>query len=162
LNIVAQYESGSGIWRPVFKRLALFSSFLLIAALLLLYWFIFAYSKRVKTEGFKLGSYSLVAFSILLVTSKILSPQYLIWLAPLLPFAEGRYRWVTWTLFILAGAMTYYIFPLHYMELLWLDSGTIAVLVSRNILLVALVLLSVVSLYRSRSASQTASSPDNN
>jgi uncharacterized membrane protein len=77
-----------------------------------------------------------------IVTSKVLSPQYLIWLVPLVPLVESRRWMVLWTVFAAAGVASYYIFPLGYHRLIFENDGAvISVLVLRNLLLLLLTLL---------------------
>ena len=76
-----------------------------------------------------------------LVTSKVLSPQYLIWVLPLLPLAVRPHRGLVWAMFAAAGFLTYYIYPLHYPDLVAHDPWAIAALAGRNLLLIALTLI---------------------
>jgi hypothetical protein len=48
---------------------------------------------------------------------------------------------VVWSTYALIGVLTYYIFPTHYDALLAGNAGVIAILVFRNILLLALIVL---------------------
>jgi len=84
----------------------------------------------------------LVVVFTILVTSKVFSPQYLIWALPLVPLVDGKHRRTIWGLYTLAGVMTYYIFPTHYGQLINADDGAvITMLVIRNLLVLVLGLL---------------------
>ena len=75
---------------------------------------------------------------------KVLSPQFLIWLIPLVPLVLGRLGVVACGLFALVLALTHAYFPKRYFDgLLTLDSGPVWLLVARNVALVALVVLLV-------------------
>jgi exosortase/archaeosortase len=76
-----------------------------------------------------------------LVGSKVLSPQYLIWVLPLIPLVTRPRRYAAWGAFALTGLMTYYIYPLRYAELLSRENSAIAALAVRTLLLVALTLI---------------------
>lgn len=85
--------------------------------------------------------YSLLAILIMLLSSKLLSPQFLIWLVPLLPLVRGRWRYTSWMLFLVVGGLTQYIYPYHYIEF---ELGTpylIAMMAFRNFLLAVMLIL---------------------
>ena len=89
--------------------------------------------------------YSLLAILIMLLSSKLFSPQFLIWLCPLLPLVRGRWRYTSWMLFLAVGGLTQYIYPYHYIEF---ELGTpylIAMMASRNFLLVVMVIILLLS-----------------
>jgi len=88
--------------------------------------------------------YSLLAILIVIITGKVLSPQYIIWLYPLVPLIRGRWGYGSWAIFILLGAMTYYVFPEHYLGLLELSQPVVAVLFCRNVLLMLMAALLLV------------------
>jgi uncharacterized membrane protein len=79
---------------------------------------------------------SLLVIGCGLLASKVLSPQYLIWLLPFVPLVPAAARRTVWPLFVVIGILTYYIFPTNYIRLVYDDAATIAVLVLRNLLLV--------------------------
>lgn len=76
-----------------------------------------------------------------LVGSKVLSPQYLIWILPLIPLMTRPHRYAAWGVFALIGLVTYYIYPLHYDNLMARQTSAIAALAVRNLLLVAVTLI---------------------
>jgi uncharacterized membrane protein len=129
---------------------AAISTFVLVGALALIFVFLYrvwgelpvhAESRAAIMHTLFVESVLLVVLAVL-VTSKVLSPQYLIWALPLVPLVEGRNRRVVWGLFALVGVMTFYVFPTHYEQLVMHDSGAvIAVLVLRNLFLVVLAIL---------------------
>ncbi len=138
-----------GSWNiesPVADVIAGLSTFLLVVFLILSFWFIYRQTRPGEAQIARLGACSLLVVSITLITSKILSPQYLIWLIPLVPLILTRWRHAVLGVFIGAGIMTYYIFPHNYLSLLNLDPGVVTVLILRNILVVLITWLSVLSL----------------
>ena len=84
--------------------------------------------------------YSLLAVLILLLSSKLFSAQFLIWLCPLLPLVSGQWRYALWLLFLAAAVLTQYIYPFHYIEfeLASLELGSpylVIMMAGRNFLL---------------------------
>jgi len=74
-----------------------------------------------------------------LVGSKVLSPQYIIWLLPLVPLsARGVWGVLVSGLFLAICWMTTWFYPYHYKEILNLESSATTVLLWRNVLLVML------------------------
>jgi uncharacterized membrane protein len=126
------------------------STYVLALLLLIGYWFIYSQMKPGKIDFPHLGAYSLLVVTITLIASKVLSPQYLIWLIPLMPLLFGRWRYTIWIVFLVIGPLTYYIFPSHYGGLLALKPGPVAVLLVRNILLILLAVLVGISLRRTK------------
>ena len=85
--------------------------------------------------------YSLIVILIFMVTNKVLSPQFIIWLYPLIPVVSGRWRNTTWLLFILIGLLTYFVYPKYYGGI---DEGhplVISILFLRNTSLIILAFL---------------------
>jgi len=71
--------------------------------------------------------------------SKVLSPQYVLWLLPLVPLsAGGVWGMMASALFLVICITTTQIFPYHYAELRHLWSPATDILLGRNLLLVAL------------------------
>ena len=152
-----QLAFGAGSWNiagPLADTLAMISTFVLAFLLLMSYWFIYSRIKPGKSQLMEMGTYSLLVIAVILITSKVLSPQYLIWLFPLLPLLYGKQRYAIWAVFVVIGVLTYYIFPLHYPELIDLKTDVVAVLLVRNIFLVLLTVLVGISLYRLRTCQQ--------
>lgn len=147
--LVVEPGFGFGSWNlvgPVADTLARISVILLPVSLLATYWLIYRRMRLSLNPGNEILNYSLLIGTMLLATSKVLSPQYIIWLCPLIPLFSGRLKHALWAVFVVVGALTYYIFPLHYTELIDLNSGMIASLLARNVLVMAMVSLLVVSL----------------
>ena len=74
----------------------------------------------------------------MLVTGKVLSPQFLIWLLPVAFLVTGRYGRAAFAAAIAAMLLTLAYFPGRYWDLVALQDGPIALLVLRNAVLIAL------------------------
>ena len=73
---------------------------------------------------------------------KVLSPQYLVWLIPLVPLVRGRRGAVAGLLLVLAMVLTQLWFPYRYLDLVYsLDPAASWLVFARDVSLVALVLL---------------------
>jgi Glycosyltransferase family 87 len=109
-------------------------------------WILFAISPRGTPQLLAASAAAVAAFAAF---GKVLSPQFLIWLIPLVALVLGRLGAVAWGLFALALALTHAYFPKRYFDgLLTLDSGPVWLLVARNVAFVALVVLLSVALSR--------------
>ena len=74
-----------------------------------------------------------------MVASKVLSPQYMLWLLPLFPLAAtGIFGACIAAIFLAACWTTTMTYPTHYGQLMDLDTGAVNLLVARNLLLVLL------------------------
>jgi hypothetical protein len=151
VNLVFNFGSWN-LSSPLANSLAKLSTYLLALFLLIAYWFIYRQMKPGKSQFTRIGAYSLLVISITLIASKVLSPQYLVWLIPLIPLLFSRWRYTILAVFIVIGALTYYIFPVYYLALIDLNTGVIAVLVLRDTLLILLAVLSGISLRRMKAS----------
>jgi uncharacterized membrane protein len=153
ISVSLDFKAGSvNVLSSASPFLAGISSYLMITALLIVYWFIFRQIKPGKSQFSRLGSYVFLIILTLLIFSKILSPQYLIWLLPLMPLLFVSWRYQIWIVFLLTGFLTYCIFPLGYLNLMNLDIGMILLLLVRDMLLVLMAVLTLVSLLRMKAS----------
>ncbi len=143
-----------GSWNlasPAANALATTSTILMFISLALIYW---GYVRNLSRESTlsqesnpgawhinltTLFNYSLLVVLAFIVTSKVFSPQFLIWLCPLIPFVMGRWRYASWLLFIITCTLTLFIFPLFYPKLVEEQASWIIVMLFlRNLLLIAM------------------------
>jgi hypothetical protein len=82
-----------------------------------------------------------------LVLGKVLSPQYLIWIVPLVPLLSGRIRLPAAALLLAALILTQAYFQFRYHEIVHLERLT-WVLIARNLILLALLALVTVAVGR--------------
>ncbi len=88
-----------------------------------------------------LFNYSFATLVVFIVANKVFSPQYMVWLYPLFPLVSGRFRSAVWVVFLAAACLTWYVYPLHYYDLVDTQQVPVDVLVLRNAFLVFLAVL---------------------
>jgi uncharacterized membrane protein len=81
-------------------------------------------------------NYSFAVIVVFMVTNKVFSPQYMVWLYPLFPLVSGRFRAVIWIVFLAASCLTWYIYPLHYYDLIDTQQVAVDALILRNTLMI--------------------------
>jgi len=121
-------------------------STVLLVATLLAIWLAAARGPATRERLLRYSAASLVAFVAL---SKVLSPQFLIWLIPIVPLVRGRRG--LWASGLLAAALvlTQVWFPFRYFRLaLHFETGLSWVLLARDLALVALTVLLAFTLRR--------------
>jgi uncharacterized membrane protein len=99
----------------------------------------FHYQER--DHGLDLVLYATLAILVFLLANKVLSPQYIIWIYPLVPVIALRRRFLLWAIFIMVGLLTMYIFPDNYLDLVAVKPRLVYALVLRNALLVGIAIL---------------------
>jgi uncharacterized membrane protein len=113
------------------------STVLLLAALAAI-WFAAARGPATPERLVRWSAASLVAFVAL---SKVLSPQFLIWLLPLVPLVRGRRGLAACALLGLALLLTQVWFPIRYFDLVAFEPFPSWVLLARDLVLVALLVV---------------------
>jgi hypothetical protein len=116
----------------------------------------FVFWKLLRTRGILslalIVNCSTVFLLLAILSSKVFSPQYLLWVAPLIALWEGRRKWWVWSGFLAICALTTLCYPLGYGRLMaaideaqQLPFATrligVTPLVLRNLLLIALTVL---------------------
>jgi Glycosyltransferase family 87 len=109
----------------------------LLVAVLVGLWISFA---RGPAESGRLLRHAAAAVCAVIIFGKVLSPQFLIWLVPLVPLTRGRRGMAATGLLAVALVATQQWFPNHYYD--YVDFGELAWLVfARNLILVAILAL---------------------
>jgi hypothetical protein len=112
-----------------------------VTGILLLVTALFAYREQRKGR-FGVGAFPRYAAALILafmLGSKVLSPQYVVWLLPLVPLAAGGVAGIVISAVFLAVCfITTQVFPIHYGDLLNLRAPAPDLLLARNVLLVLL------------------------
>jgi hypothetical protein len=140
--------SGAGIYSPVVA--AGFGSHNLmgsvpervasVSAVLQVLTIVMVWIRFWKTEGslpqMLTASAAVVAAGVAL--GKVLSPQFLIWLVPLVASVSGRHGRVAGALLIVAMLLTQLGFPSRYEQLVALDRGVVELLLARDLTLLVL------------------------
>jgi hypothetical protein len=108
--------------------------------------------------GADLALACLLALLAFVALGKVLSPQYVVWLAPFAAVAWGRGARVPAALVAVATALTQVEFPSRYFDLVARDTGVVLVVAARNALLLAAGVTLAAGLARSRPRASAASS----
>ncbi len=124
------------------------SAWFTMVALSISYWL---YYRSIKNHGYSheiFISFSLGIIALLIITSKVFSPQFVIWLYPFVCLVGSRQHGAIWIIFVMIGLMSSYIFPYNYGQLINLEQPAVAFLWVRNILVFCLGVLVLVAGYR--------------
>ena len=97
-------------------------------------WIAFA---RGPADKERLVRYSAAAVCAFVILGKVLSPQFLIWLFPLVPLVAGRRGAIATGLVGLAAVLTQVWFPTRYWDLVSLAAGPSWLVVARDLVLLA-------------------------
>ena len=146
---VSQASGAIDVVSPLATILANITPALVLISLGTVFWFYYRRQRAVinqtsDKEGILSESYvvsfSLLAMLVFILSNKVLSPQFIIWLCPFIPLVTGRFSRLCWLLFIAIGLMSYLIFPTGYETLKEGDARMIAILLARNAALFGLVI----------------------
>jgi Glycosyltransferase family 87 len=108
----------------------------LVAVALVAIWVTFVRGPATRDRFLRYSAAAVCAFVAL---GKVLSPQYLIWLIPLIPLVRGRRGVVAAGLFLATLVLTQLWFPSRYIDLVYrLDPRASWLVFARDVLLVAL------------------------
>lgn len=148
LGLVSAYPiQGSisfDIASPLAEPLARYSFVFMVLSLLAVYGLYYRNCRKLAKQAAPpdapaladLLNYSFTALVVLLVTSKVFSPQFLVWLYPLFPLVSGRFRSTLWVIFLAAACLTWYLYPLHYYDLIDTQQSAVDALILRNTLMI--------------------------
>jgi uncharacterized membrane protein len=139
---------------PLADTLATISPIIMIMAAITIYWFFYRTGQtKTDTESpplcisqpdmANITNYSFLAILAFMLTNKVFSPQFIIWLYPIVPLITGKWRHASWLIFTLAAVLTCCLFPQHYSEFTRGSPQMIDVLLWRNVLLIVLAILLV-------------------
>jgi hypothetical protein len=95
----------------------------------------------------------LAVLLVAMCTSKVLSPQFLIWTFPVVALCAAQPRWLprlSAAAVVAAVCLTQAEFPARHWDLVGLESAPLAILLARNAALVAATVLAVAALVRVR------------
>jgi hypothetical protein len=84
-----------------------------------------------------LASGTVVVLFTFIIVNKVFSPQYIVWLIPFVPLLPGR----AIALFLVIAALTIYVYPFHFRELLDGELVPALALTCRNLLVVGFIFL---------------------
>jgi len=111
---------------------------LLQVAALLALWVAFARDRRTRDDLLRFAAAAVCAF---VAFGKVFSPQYLIWLVPFVPLVRGRRGLAAAAALAAALVLTQVWFPFRYWRVVGLDRGLAGVVLARDLVVVALLVL---------------------
>jgi hypothetical protein len=138
------YLSGASSWDlagPAARAVAIVGS-LVEAAALVAVWTFFARGPRGPRDLLLAAAAAVVGF---VTFGKVLSPQYLVWIAAVVPLALGRVRQFALAATVVAALLTQYIYDYGYDDLLRAGNAS-WVMLARNLVLLALFLVLLLDL----------------
>jgi len=135
----AYYGAGSvNLAAPLTDALTPYSTAITAAGLLSVYAAYYLGWPRHRGQPRALFAYGTASILVFILGNKVLSPQYLIWLLPLLPLAGSG---LANLLFLVAAALTALIYPAHFQEFYTATPLVVGMLTARNLLLIAVCFL---------------------
>lgn len=147
---------------PHLARSSFFVMLFLMTIVLVHSWLVVKLPYWTVTDLPRLSVLMVLAF---VIGGKVLSPQYLLWVLPLLAIAlheDSPYLKKTWGLFGLAVFGSFLIFPTNYFGLIKLELWPLLLLTVRNLLLVVLFYFLFKNGYASRQSRNTRETYPNN
>ncbi len=127
---------------PLLSTVALPVTILALAAVYVLAWRMrhdWLSPARLFDSLVRLSTAALITF---MITGKVLSPQYLLWLYPLVAVL-GRRQGAVWALYGASVIFADWIYPNHWIEMISFTPHAIGVLVARNTILLVLLVLAL-------------------
>jgi len=125
-------------------------SFPIMAIVLGIVYFLFYRHQRIKDSCalvsphescFDVLRYGATVIAVFMITNKVFSPQFIIWLCPFVPLVFRRWRIAGWTIFVVIAFLTWFVYPKNYSSLVIGNPLTIGALVMRNVLMIILIVL---------------------
>jgi len=154
VRIMNSYGSHN-VFASASDTLAMLSGPITALILIMGYWI---YWRRSSNDNRTTWDYALIvrftaiAIATFIVGGKVFSPQFLIWLLPLIPLIKGRDRGLITGLFAAVLLLTQWEFPARYWELYLLQKHMVVEVAARNLLLGLVLILMMVSLGREQNA----------
>ncbi|MBI5870538.1 MAG: hypothetical protein HZB44_06225 [Actinobacteria bacterium] len=155
VRIMNSYGSHN-VFASASDALAMLSGPITVLALLAGYWLYLRRSSSGDPGSWDpalLVRFTAVAIATFIFGGKVFSPQFLIWLLPLIPLIKGRDRGLITGLFAAVLLLTQWEFPGRYWELYLLQKDMVVEVAARNLLLGLVLLLMIVSPGREKDSS---------
>ncbi|MHB9111341.1 MAG: glycosyltransferase 87 family protein [Thermoleophilia bacterium] len=147
VRIMSSYGSHN-VYASASDALAMMSGPITVLALLAGYWIYWRRSVNDDEAGWDtalLVRFVAIAIATFIFGGKVFSPQFLIWLLPLIPLIKGRDRGLITGLFAAVPLLTQWEFPARYWELYLLQKHMVVEVAARNLLLGMVLLLMIIS-----------------
>jgi len=154
LRIINSYGSHN-VFASASDALAMLSGPITVLVLLAGYWIYWRRSSNnneTTWDAALLVRFTAVAIATFIFGGKVFSPQFLIWLLPLIPLIKGRDRGLITGLFAAVLLLTQWEFPARYWELYLLQKHMVVEVAARNLLLGLVLVLLLISPGREKSS----------
>lgn len=161
VQIMNSYGSHN-VFASLSDILAFWSGPVTVALVATGFWIFYRRSGRDEPEDVtfdRLVRFAAIAIATFIFAGKVFSPQFLIWLIPLVPLLRGRDRLPVTGLFALVLLLTQWEFPYRYWELYLLEPGMVITVAARNALLGLLVVVMLVAEGRAQEMGLLSRSP---
>jgi len=127
-------------------------SFPLMAAVLIIIYGIFAWRlhresnndsiiKVSEVSTIKLIKYTTLVVAVFMLTNKVFSAQYMVWLCPLIPLFAGGTQYLIPAMFMVAAIITQYVYPYNYINFELGKSLPVSLLLLRNFILIMMTIM---------------------
>jgi hypothetical protein len=148
---ITNSHGSQGIVGPGTVMLARLSPWLMVACLAALYALLWRRRRHLRDHPADVSLVLLAMVLILMCTSKVLSPQFLIWTIPFLALVSaggGGWRLGIGLGLLAVLVLTHVGFPARYWDLVAFKRSPILLIVARNLGLLVVAILTVVQVYR--------------
>lgn len=154
VHIMNSYGSHN-VFATVSDTLAMISGPVTVIMLAGISWMFFRRSGKESGAAWLTGEifrFAAAFIAVFILFGKVFSPQFLIWLLPLVPLVRGRnYLWIT-GLFAAVLLLTQWEFPYRYWELYLMETRIVVIVALRNALLGLMVVVLLTRVSRRESA----------
>ncbi|MHB8857872.1 MAG: glycosyltransferase 87 family protein [Thermoleophilia bacterium] len=147
VSIMNSYGSHN-VFSSLSNTLALLSGPVTILVMLIsygVYWRRSRGDSPLQWDSSQVIRFAVLTIAIFIFGGKVFSPQFLIWLLPLIPLIKGRDRGLITGLFAAVLLLTQWEFPARYWELYLLQKQMVVEVAARNVLLGLLAVVLLVS-----------------
>jgi hypothetical protein len=98
-------------------------------------------TKVSEVSAANLIQYTTLVVAVFMLANKVFSAQYMAWLCPLIPLIAGRTRYLIPALFMVAAILAQYVYPYNYIPFELGQALPVSVLLLRNVILIAMIVL---------------------
>jgi hypothetical protein len=162
--VIGNSHGSQGLAMPGTESVAVASFWIMAAGMAVMYALAWLRRRHLRESPSDVSLVTLGLVAVFYCTSKVLSPQFLIWVLPLAALVAGAFRasrCIVGSVVLMAVAATTVVFPARYWDLVNLQKLPILVIAGRNLLLLVTALLVAILLWKKpRRSSRGADTTD--